>query len=178
MTSKMNGNSDGLDIPAALRRVKGEATAAPAKPTPAKPAPAKPSATKPTPATKPTKAPKGKPLTGKQQAQLRAGVKVTDKAPAAPAKPAAETPEAKLAAGKAAIKTAKAAKPVGELLKAVKAHGKKFAHKNGWDLLLKWSDADISKELAGVTSKTAAVEKMCQGRARPQGRRHPPQGRR
>jgi hypothetical protein len=149
-TKKING--DGLDIPAALRRVKGETPALPAKPTAAKPA-----------ATKP--------LTAKQAAQQRAGVKVTadKKAPApAPVKaPApAKTPEAKLAEGKAQIKAAqvakaaKSAKPVGELLKAVKAHAKHFAHKNGWDLLLKWSDADISKELVGLTSKTAAVEKM------------------
>jgi hypothetical protein len=153
-TKKING--DGLDIPAALRRVKGETPALPAKPTAAKPA-----------ATKP--------LTAKQAAQQRAGVKVTadKKAPApveapapAPAPAPAKTPEAKLAEGKAQIKAAqaakaaKSAKPVGELLKAVKAHAKHFAHKNGWDLLLKWSDADISKELVGLTSKTAAVEKM------------------
>ena len=154
--TKVNGNSDGLDIPAALRRVKGEATAAPAKPTPAKPSASKPTPVKP--AAKPTKAPATKPLTGKQQAQLRAGVKVTATAPAKPAAPA--TPEAKLAEGKAQIKAAKAAKPVGELLAAVKKHAKHFAHKNGWDLLLLQSDADLRKELEGVTSKSAAVEKM------------------
>jgi hypothetical protein len=140
MSSKMNGNTD-LAIPAFL---KGSAKT---KPTPAKPTPAKPSAVKPTPATKPTKAPTTKPLSAKGQAQLRGGVKVTDKV-AAPAKPAP------------AAKPAKPAKPVGELLKAVKAHAKHFAHKNGWDLLLLWSDADLSKELAGLTSKSAAVAKM------------------
>jgi hypothetical protein len=136
--TKVNGNSDGLDIPAALRRVKGETPKA---------SPAKPAATKPT----ATKA-----LTAKQAAQKRAGVKVTaDKAVKAPA-PAAAAP----AKPAPAAKPAKAAKPVGELLKAVKAHAKHFAYKNGWDLLLLWSDADLSKELVDITSKSAAIAKM------------------
>jgi hypothetical protein len=139
MTSKMNGNKDGMDIPAALRREKGETSKLPAKPAPA-------------PVTKPT--PKA-PLSAKGAAQARAGVKITDKVkPAKAAAPAKPAPAAKPA------KPATPAKPVGELLKAVKAHAKHFAHKNGWDLLLKWSDADLSKELAGLTSKSAAVAKM------------------
>jgi hypothetical protein len=148
--TKVNGNSDGLDIPAALRRTKGET-----KPT-AKPSPAKPAATK--------AAPKSKPLTAKQAAQKRAGVKVTaDKAVKAPAPAAAapaKTPEAKLIEGKAQIKAAKAAKPVGELLAAVKKHAKHFAHKNGWDLLLLQSDAELKAQLEGIPSKSAAIVKM------------------
>ena len=141
MSSKMNGNTD-LAIPAFL---KGSAKT---KPTPAKPSAVKPTPAKPVPTKPAPKATTPKPLSAKGQAQLRGGVKVTDKV-SAPAKPAAP-----------AAKPVKPAKPVGELLKAVKAHAKHFAHKNGWDLLLLWSDADLSKELVGLTSKSAAVAKM------------------
>jgi hypothetical protein len=147
--TKVNGNSDGLDIPAALRRTKGET-----KPT-AKPSPAKPAA-KPTPATKPAKAP-----TAKQAAQARAGVKVTEKVgkllgQMAPAAPAAAAP----AKPAPAAKPVKPGKPVGELLAAVKKHAKHFAHKNGWDLLLLQSDAELKAQLEGIPSKSAAIVKM------------------
>jgi hypothetical protein len=97
------------------------------------------------------KAPATKALSAKQLAQQAAGVKVTE-APKVPAAPAA--------APAPAAKPVKSGKPVGELLKAVKAHGKKFAHKNGWDLLLKQSDAEISKGLEGLSSKAAAIKAM------------------
>jgi hypothetical protein len=103
-------------------------------------------------ATKHAVAKKPKALSAKGEAQKRAGLKVTEAAKT-PATPPAAKPVP-------AAKPAKAGKPIGELVKAVKAHGKKFAHKNGWDLLLKWSDAEIAKELEGVPSKAAAVEKM------------------
>ena len=141
---KMNGNADGLEIPAALRRTPGSNKPAGAKAAPAKPAvtktPAKPKAA--------PKAPKGKAPTAKQIAQQAAGVKVTEAA-----KPAATPP-----APPAAAKPAPAGKPVAELLKAVKKHGKHFAHKNGWDLLIAQSDSEITQAFEGATSKAAAIK--------------------
>jgi hypothetical protein len=154
----IKAKNDDLAIPTFLKREKGEK---PVKPRPVAAAAAKPAVVK-APATKP--AAKTKPLTGKQLAQQRAGVAVTDKtkpAPAAPVTPVA--PVAPVVDRGAVVKTAPKGKPAKspkELVKAVKAHAKKFAHKNGWDLLLLQSDAEIEAEVTGLTSKAAAVKKM------------------
>ena len=93
-------------------------------------------------------------MNGNTDLAIPAFLKGSAKTKPTPAKPSAVKPTP------AKPVPTKPAKPVGELLKAVKAHAKHFAHKNGWDLLLLWSDADLSKELAGLTSKSAAVAKM------------------
>jgi hypothetical protein len=140
--------NDSLAIPDFLKRKPG-----------AKPAVKPAAATKPAvvkaPATKP--AAKTKPLTGKQLAQQRAGVKVT--APVAPAKPV-EPPKASTPAAPV-VAEPKPGKAPKDLVKAVKAHAKKFAHQNGWDIIVElWSDADIEKVVTGLSSKRAAIQKM------------------
>jgi hypothetical protein len=154
MTTQKNGsNNDGLDIPAALRRTKGET---PAKPT----APAKPA------------------LSAKAEAQQRAGVKVTDKvkptkpakapkatkpaaAPKAPATPANATAAADpVVKADAKDKPVVTAKQVAVLVKAIRAHATHFAYKNGWDFIVKWSDAEITKAIDGLSSKSAAIKHM------------------
>jgi hypothetical protein len=149
----IKAKNDDLAIPTFLKREKGEK---PVKPRPVAAAAAKPAVVK-APATKP--AAKTKPLTGKQLAQQRADK--TKPAPAAPVTPVA--PVAPVVDRGAVVKTAPKGKPAKspkELVKAVKAHAKKFAHKNGWDLLLLQSDAEIEAEVTGLTSKAAAVKKM------------------
>jgi hypothetical protein len=48
-----------------------------------------------------------------------------------------------------------------EMLKVVKAHAKKFAHQNGWDLIIaNWSDEQITAEIATETAKRKAIAKM------------------
>jgi len=97
------------------------------------------------------KAAKGKALSAKAEAQQRAGVKVTE-----PTVPAATTPAPKAPADKPVV----SAKDTAKLVKAVRAHGEHFAHKNGWDLLIKQTDAEIAAQLDGIASKTAAIKKM------------------
>jgi hypothetical protein len=94
-----------------------------------------------------------KPLTAKQLAQQAGGVKVTG---TEAAKPAVDRG--------AVVKAPKAAKPKvspAEMLKVVKAHAKKFAHQNGWDLIIaNWSDEQITAEIATETAKRKAIAKM------------------
>jgi hypothetical protein len=109
-------------------------------------------------------APKAKPVAA-QKATARKALKAMAKEldgktlGSAPA-PAAAAP-APAPAAVTAPKAPKPGVPMKDLIKAVRAHSVKFAHQNGWDIIVaSWSDEQIATAIVDTKSKRAAIATM------------------